>query len=382
MMNRAAGIACFYALLCATTALAQPTPTPAPLGAPSITGPLAPNPNPTKFDAGPLGDVYVSGILSGLAFSQNHHVADNDASFADIDNAQLIVQKTDGLVQFYVQAGAYSFPAIGATYLRAGKTTDDFFGPVPLAYLKLVPNEHVSFMAGKLPTLIGAENLFTFQNMNIERGLLWNQTNDLNRGVQVNVTEGPVSASVALSDGFYSDHYSWLSGLVTYTIDPNNTVAFVASGNVGDDAKSTLATPLILNNSQIYDVIYTYTSGPLTISPNLQYTHVPENNAVGIANAASTYGGGVLANYHIDDHWSVAGRAEYIDATGTTNVLYGPGSDAWSFTVTPTYQQGIFFARTEASYVKAENSTAGAAFGSSGNDTSQTRVMVETGILF
>jgi len=30
-------------------------------------------------------------------------------------------------------------------------------------------------MAAKLPTLIGAEYTFTFENMNIERGLLWNQ---------------------------------------------------------------------------------------------------------------------------------------------------------------------------------------------------------------
>ena len=352
------------------------------MASPALTGPLAANPNPTKLDAGPLGDVYVSGVLTGLAFSQDHHAAGNDASFADIDNAQIIVQKTDGFVQFYVEAGAYSLPALGATYLRAGNTTDNFFGPVPLAYLKLVPNEHVSVMAGKLPTLIGAENLFTFQNMNIERGLLWNQTNDLNRGVQLNLSEGAVSASLALSDGFYSDQYSWLSGLLTYTIDPNNSIALVASGNLGDDARATLVTPLPQNNSQIYDVIYTYTSGPWTVSPNVQYTHVPENTSVGITGKASTYGAGVLASYHIDDHWSMAGRVEYIDSTGSTNVMYGPGSNAWSLTVTPTYQQGIFFARTEASYVKAEDTTAGSAFGPSGNDTAQARVMVETGILF
>ena len=34
--------------------------------------PLSNNPNPLSIDAGPIGKVYVSGALSGLAFTQNH----------------------------------------------------------------------------------------------------------------------------------------------------------------------------------------------------------------------------------------------------------------------------------------------------------------------
>ena len=50
--------------------------------------------------------------------------------------------------------------------------------------------------------------------------------------------------------------------------------------------------------------------------------------------------------------------------------------------MTPTYQYKIFFARAELSYVSASHTTAGAAFGRLGNDRSQTRGVIEAGVLF
>ena len=69
-------------------------------------------------------------------------------------------------------------------------------------------------------------------------------------------------------------------------------------------------------------------------------------------------------------------------ADGSPNLLYGPGSKAWSFTVTPTYQYKIFFIRGELSYVETSNLTSGAGFGAFGRNTYQTRALLETGILF
>jgi len=63
-------------------------------------------------------------------------------------------------------------------------------------------------------------------------------------------------------------------------------------------------------------------------------------------------------------------------------LLYGPGSKAWSFTVTPTYQYKRFFARTEFSFVKANDFVSGSAFGPDGNSSTQTRVLLEAGALF
>ena len=348
---------------------------------PALTGPLVANPNPFGIEAGPLGTIYITGAISGLGLWQSNPVAENPNSLLDLDNGQLFIQKTKGLLQFYVQGGGYSLPSLGTSYLRMDETTRDFFGPIPVAFIKLAPSDTFSIMAGKLFTLIGSENTFTFQNMNIERGLLWNQTNAVNRGVQMNYNQGAFSGSIALSDGFYSGQLNWLSGLVTYAINSKNSLSVVASGNIKRDNESSLVTPLAQNNSQIYDLIYSYTSGRLTVSPSLQLTHVPKDARIGIF-SASTYGVALATKFTFNTHWSITGRAEYIDTYGETNLAYGPGSNAWSLTLTPTYQRGIFFARGEASLVEANNITAGLAFGEDGTNHSQGRLLIEAGVLF
>jgi hypothetical protein len=373
----------------APAAPAAPT---SPLTAPSLAGPLAQNPTPMKFDAGPLSTIYVTGVASGMALFQTDHVAGDHTSNFDVSNGQVIVQKIDGLVQFYAQAGAYSLPSLGTNYFitqRAGVAIGDYFGPLPVGYAKLVPNDVFSIQAGSLPTLIGAEYTFTFQNMNIERGLLWNQEPAISKGVQANLTTGPVAWSVSWNDGFYSDRYNWADGSATWTIDPANTLAVVAGGNVGSTGANTIVAPFFQNNEDIVNLIYTYNNAPWTITPYLQYTSVPRNLALGATRGASTWGGALLANYAIaDTPWNLAGRFEYISSdgsvgSGSANVLgYGPGSSAWSITLTPTYQEGIFFARAEGSVVGLSGTTAGFAFGKSGTSTTQGRFLLEAGIMF
>ena len=239
---------------------------------------------------------------------------------------------------------------------------------------------------------MGAEYTFDFENMNIERGLLWNQENAVNRGVQVNYTIGPVAFAASLNDGYYSSYYSWLSGSATWTIDKANTLEFVASGNTQHTNISTAATPLFQNNQQLYNIIYTHTQGPWTIEPYFQYTHVPRIPAIGALQSASTYSGALLASYAFDAKSKLAGfslpvRAEYIASTGdgasgAPNLLYGAGSKAWSITVSPTYQYKIYFIRAELSYVGTSSTTPGSVFGPNGTATSQTRALAETGFLF
>jgi hypothetical protein len=99
-----------------------------------------------------------------------------------------------------------------------------------------------------------------------------------------------------------------------------------------------------------------------------------------------------LANYSFGEDTFLSGfslpiRFEYISSTGSLangapNLLYGPGSNAWSITLTPTYQYKIFFARAEISHVGSNSTTPGLAFGPGGTNTTQTRFLFETGILF
>ena len=367
---------------------------------PALTGPLVANPNPINFDAGPLGPVYVTGVVSGLGLWQNNPFPGNQRSLASLSNGQFSFQKTDGLFQYYVQVGAYTIPTLGAPYFNTPVATGDFFGPLPLAWGKVAPNDAFSIQGGKLPTLIGAENTFSFQNMNIERGLLWGQEPAISRGGQLNYTAGPLAAALSLNDGFYSNRYTWLSGSATYTFNSSNNVVFAAGGNYAHTTKmttttpffQTTATPLFQNNETLFTLVYNYNAVPWTITPYFQYTHVPTASTIGAFTSASTYGGAILANYSFPDDSPLSGfslpiRFEYIASTGSLangapNLLYGPGSSAWSITLTPTYQYKIFFARAEISHVGTNSTTPGLVFGRDGSNTTQTRFLFETGILF
>jgi hypothetical protein len=367
---------------------------------PAMTGPLAANPNPMSFDLGPLGPVYLTGAITGLGLWQNNPFPDDQRSLASLTNGQFFFQKTDGLLQYYVQVGAYTIPSLGAPYFNTGKATGDFFGPLPMAWAKVAPTDAFSIQGGKIATLLGAENTFTFQNMNIERGLLWAQEPAISRGGQLNYTSGPLAFALSFNDGFYSNRYTWLSGSATYTIDSSNNVVLAAGGNYAHTTKvttttpffQTTVTPLFQNNETLFTLVYNYNSAPWTITPYFQFTHVPAASSIGAFSAASTYGGAILANYSFAEDSPLSGfsipiRFEYIGssgslASGAPNLLYGPGSNAWSVTLTPTYQYKIFFARAEFSHVGANSTTSGLVFGPNGTNTTQTRFMFEAGVLF
>lgn len=354
-----------------------------PMATPAISPPLAANPEPASFDAGPFGQVNVTGVFTGLGYTQNNALPVDRKSRVDISNAQIFVQDAEGPVQFFVHGGAYTIPVVGVPYLSAQDTTKATFGLIPQAYVKLAPSENFSIMAGKLPTLIGAEYTFTYQNTNITRGLLWNQENAVNKGVQVNFASGPASFSVALSDGFYSDRYSVVSALAAFAINEQNTLAVAAGTNLSDTGIVDSNTPLYQNNQDILNVIWTYTNGPLTLTPYFQYTRVKATPSLGITDKGSTTGFALLGKYSWEGGFSLGARAEYIDSKeGTTNLLYGAGSKAYSLTLTPTYQKGIYFIRGELAYVKASDIDPGLGFGSSGDKRSQTRALIETGVMF
>jgi len=359
---------------------------------PVMPGPLTANPNPMSFDAGPLGPVFVTGAVSPLVLWQNNPFPGDQRSLGSLSNGQFFFQKPEGLFQYYVQAGAYTIPALGTPYFNTNKATGDFFGALPMAWAKVAPTDAFSVQGGKLPTLIGAENTFTYQNMNIERGLLWNQEPAISRGAQLNYTMDPLTFAFSWNDGFYSNRFTWLSGSATYTFDKENSLVLAAGGNYAHTTKATLATPLFQNNSTLLTLVYTYNSAPWTITPYFQYTNVPAASSIGAFTSASTYGGAILANYSFAEDSPLPGvsipiRFEYLSSTGNAangapNLLYGPGSNAWSITLTPTYQYKIFFARAEFSHVSANSTTPGLAFGRDGMNTTQTRFVFETGILF
>lgn len=352
---------------------------------PAMAGPLQLE-SPVKFNAGPLGQLDLMGIISGMGAVQTNSVSSDRRSRWDLTNGQVFIQKATGWWQFYLQAGAYNIPALGTPFLSTANTVSELYGAVPVGYLKLAPTKNFSILIGATPSILGDEYTFDFENMNIERGLLWNQTNAVNRGVVLNGAYGHFTGSLGWNDGFYSNRYTWLTGSLSYAFNAVNSLAFTGGGNLGQTTFRNLATP-VQNNSSVYDLIYNYTGKRWNISPYLQYDEAPASVRSGIAHRAAARGGALLVTYEFRHGLAIAGRGEYISSTGNLaenaiNLLYGPGSSAWSVTLTPTYVNRGFFLRGEFSLVRARNITPGEAFGPLGLNRAQARAMVEAGFIF
>ncbi|MGH9417712.1 MAG: outer membrane beta-barrel protein [Terriglobales bacterium] len=356
------------------------------LGLAALASAQVPPPASAAIAAGPLGSVQAGGVISALGVWQDRPAPGEAGTLADWSNAMVILQKASGPVQFYLQAGAYNIPVVGQSLQSTGDTTRGLFGLLPVVYATFPLGAHCSLDAGVLPTLIGAENTFTFQNVNVLRGLLWNQENDVNRGIQVNAARGRWKGAVSWNDGYYSDRFTWISADVAYTLSATQSLLLTGGGNWSRTAYRTAATP-VQNNSRILDLIYSYSHGPWMVEPYFQFSDVPAAEVAAIAHGAQTWGGALLASRKLPGHFSLAVRAEFIRATGSppkesVNLLYGPGSGAWSWTVTPGWQPQHFFVRGDLSLVNAIRPAAGDAFGRAGNDRNQFRAALETGFAF
>ena len=379
---------------------APAAPAPAATALPSMSASLSGNTSPTSFDLGILGSkVYVGGVVSGLAYAQTNPVFNfgtfkpDPKSGVDLSNAQIFINKQDGVIQYYVQLGAYSLPALGsAPYANSANTPKATFGVLSQGFVKLVPNSQFSVEVGALPTLVGAEYTFSFENLNITRGLLWGDEPAVSRGVQANLTEGPLALSLAWTDGFYSNHYNTISGLATWTINSTNTLAADFSVPTNKSYVSTSVTVPTFNNQTIYNLMYTHTAGAWTLNPYLQYTSRATLPHIGITHKETSFGAALLVNYAFDAKSKLAGvslpfRVEYLTTNGSSfnaaNLLFAPGSNAWSFTFTPTYQYKNYFIRGEAAYVSASKfKPFDGAYGINGDKSNQLRGLIETGVLF
>ncbi len=114
---------------------------------------------------------------------------------------------------------------------------------------------------------------------------------------------------------------------------------------------------------------------------------------IALEHSFDNYGGALLVDYSITKQISLAGRVEYLRVGGTPGLGQSTAADgitdfpddshAWSVTITPTYQNGGFFARAELSYVAA-STPAGTGFSGPNADTNsnQLRGMLETGFMF
>jgi hypothetical protein len=349
-----------------------------------------------NHDVPHMGNWHLNAALSGLAANQSNANLGDPRNYGDVSNAQAVVSKSTGLFQFFAVAGFYSIPDLSTNYTRAATQTKNTWGALPIAIATFAPDPNWSLNVGNLFALGGSEGTFTYENINIQRGLLWGQTNSVTRGAQLNYQNNAWSSSIAWTDGAYSGTYNWLGISTAYQLNSQSSVTAVWNGSLSGNAINTTGTPLLQNNSQITNLLYSYSANRWAINPYLQYSIVPARPSIGIAGVSGTQGFGLLTTYRITPlvdgqpakkNMTVPFRLEYLNSwgnsgTSSNNLLYGPNSAAWSATITPTFQDGFLFARIEGSYVRANNYTNGTAFGVSGSAPAQARVMLEVGFLY
>ncbi|WP_308389451.1 outer membrane beta-barrel protein [Acidithiobacillus sp. AMEEHan] len=355
-------------------------------------------PAPIKVDAGPIGKINVQGVVSGFGFLQTNPGTSGGLNGknagADISSGLITVSKNSGLIQFNLTAGAYNFPSLGEPFSSTSSTIGDF-GALPYAYVTIAPLSNFSVSIGKLPSLLGYTGTFTYERMNIEGGFPWFLQTTVSRGVQVNYSVGPISASVSWNDGYYTNRYNVISGLVTYTINSENSVSVYGMGNAGHtgyanatarySSNSYVGGELDLNNSQMYGAYYAYTGSNLTVVPEVQYIYTPKSVAFGVDESTDNISAMIHAAYDITDNWSIAAGVDYTHNSSSRagsfsyGFGYGPGASALGVMITPTYTDGDFFVRDELSYVRLTNYTSG--FGAD-NRPDQLRDILETGFWF
>jgi len=326
----------------------------------------SPSPSPTPAYA-------LHGAFSLYTERTSNSVA--PVSQTDLSNALLTLSKTTGQLQGSVTVGAYAFPVVGQSIVattQQGANTS-LYGYVPAYDLAYVPNGNVTISAGQLATVIGQENGFTFQNFNIERGLVWAAEPAFSRGVRVAYANGKISGDLEYNDGYYSANAGRaVEGLAGWA--PSATTdwlfAFIIPGaNTPPNVTTTVA------NKREFDFMLTQQFGKLELEPYVLYIQSPASAALGYSNTESALGIVALANYAFNNVYSLGGRFESFanhssaaDASPNADLVgYGPGSSAASWTITPEYHPGPLFLRAEYSYVTFIN---------------QSRFLAELGVQF
>ena len=370
-------------------AVASPTPRP------TATPTPAPTPSSTSLALGPLT---IDGVFSAFSLYSSHVNASGalDTSTGadlsnrtDISNGFLIINKSSGTFRYGFAAGAYNIPVVGFALNKTiqNGANASLYGALPSVYVEYAPTNYFNLQAGKLATFIGQESTYTYENINIQRGIIWNIETAVSRGLRGNFTGSKFNGALEVNDGYYSGNRLGVEGQITNTPNASTTYEFVfVFPNSSAPANATAS----IANKRLYNPLLTYTTGKWQFQPYALWVESPASKALGYTNAEHAFGGVFMGTYSLSSIWSLPFRVEYgkngssaADTSPNANLLgYGPGSSAWTYTLTPTYRKGVFFARAEASDVNVMNLTPRTAFGKGGVQSNQFRTGLEAGLQF
>jgi hypothetical protein len=307
----------------------------------------------------PSPAVTLTAVVGGYTFATGQ-----SPGHSDLSNALVTIARTEGAFRYSVTAGAYAFPVVGTPLVStfAAGANVNLFGYVPIAFVKWVPNSQLTLTAGKIATLLGQENGFTFQNINIQRGLAWNAEPTISRGIRATYTPGKLTANLEYNDGYYSASHRAIEGLVGWQSDPNTNVSFAF---ITPDRNTPPNLTASVANKAEYDLMIAKQFGKLQILPYFLWIDSPASASNGYASNETAFAQAFLANYAFGGSWSIAARFEALenyssptDTNANADLIgFGPGSNAVTYTLTPQYKAGSLTARAEYSLVNATGFT-------------------------
>ena len=267
--------------------------------------------------------------------------------FAEISNALLNVTVNAGDLHANATAGDYAFPTVGFTLANdnASGANADLYGSLPVASLSYTFDSHLSVAAGKFAALLGQESPFTYENLNIQRGIGWAMEPTISRGVQITYTNGPWTARVQENDAYYSGGnraFEWLVGWSPSSATSVQFAAIVPGANVPGNRTSTIG------NKAEYDLMYARAIGKAELLPYVLWVHSPASPVLGYTTCEHAYAAVLLGAWNFSPQTSLAFRYEHAKNGSSANdanpnadlVGFGPGSLANSQTLTPAFRFG------------------------------------------
>lgn len=374
-------------------------------------------PKAVEIDAGPLGPLDFSAAADGYFFLQSgtadnakNSIAGSKAAGADIGAWMLQLKKSTGLVQFTIQLAEYADINLGSnkpSEPNAHRYTTD---PLRAAYISLAPTPDFKLSIGQVGSLEGFESSFPWNNPVAFRTLAVDGENSNNRGVEADYSQGPFSGSVVFGDGYDTGVWNYLQYLVTAKFDASNSLTVYGGVPLGTTGPNTFAYgeggasgggangnggqgELAAVNSTMVGGWYTWKSGDLAITPQIQYqwtdpltkyAAVPSNN---IPKQTGNFVADLFGTYKFGDSpWSLGGWAEYARSYGTgaqADWFIAPGASLWGFAFAPGYQYKQLFSRLNVGYVHLLNSgTPAAGFGNQGTGRNQGVVTLEFAFVY
>lgn len=370
------------------------------------------NPPPAiKIDGGPLGELQLSGGADGFAYgltgtgssSSYGLLGTSKSDGLEFMNGLVELQKTDGLIQGTIEAGATNYLVLGQAP-HATSVTTYATGPLFAGYLTLAPSPHFSISAGHLGSLEGYESNVDWNNANVLLTDIFAVENLESTGVSATVTYGPATATITFGDGFDTQVWNYVQMSGAYTFNSNNVLTLYGATNLGTTGAGahiygsattpynssyvgygpTSGAPFV--NSSVIGGFYSFTSGNLTIVPEVQYVWAKKTPSVGLTDTSSNLGLAVFANYQFGKSpYSLGGWVEYFSSSGPDNWFLNPGAKGFGVSITPTWQGKYLFVRGDVGLLhltQVSNTGVPSGYAADLKGRNQATFLVETGVLF